>query len=63
MIGYYVPHAVYSDDYHCDPKIPLSFMNFTSKKIQLIYITAVFILKKELYDLIMNQYHKHRPKN
>ena len=26
MIGYYVPHSVYPDGYHCDPKTPLPFM-------------------------------------
>ena len=32
MIGYYVPHSVYPDGYHCDPKIPLPFMSFASQK-------------------------------
>ena len=27
MIGYYVPHSVYPDGYHCDPKQPLPFMS------------------------------------
>lgn len=33
MIGYYVPHSVYPDGYHCDPKTPLPFMSFASQKI------------------------------
>ena len=32
MIGYVVPHSLYPDGYHCDPKLPLPFMNLASQK-------------------------------
>lgn len=32
MIGYVVPHELYPDGYHCDPKLPLSFVNIASQK-------------------------------
>jgi len=32
MIGYVVPHSKYPDGYHCDPKLPLPFMNVASQK-------------------------------
>ena len=32
IIGYVVPHAIYPDGYHCDPKLPLPFMNIASQK-------------------------------
>jgi len=32
MPAYYVPHSMYADGYHCDPKLPLPFMNFASQK-------------------------------
>ena len=32
MIGYYVPHSVYPDGYHCDPKQPLPFASLASQK-------------------------------
>src|SRR6266516_2276274 len=32
MIGYVVPHSLYSKGYHCDPKLPLPFMNIASQK-------------------------------
>jgi uncharacterized protein YdhG (YjbR/CyaY superfamily) len=32
MIGYVVPHSLYSSGYHCDPKLPLPFMNIASQK-------------------------------
>ena len=32
MIGYVVPHSLYPDGYHCDPKLPLPFMYIASQK-------------------------------
>lgn len=32
MIGYVVPHTIYPAGYHCDPKLPLPFLSFTSQK-------------------------------
>ena len=32
MIGYYVPHSIYQNGYHCDPKSPLPFINIASQK-------------------------------
>ena len=32
MIGYVVPHSLYAPGYHCDPTLPLSFMNIASQK-------------------------------
>lgn len=32
MLGYVVPHSVYPDGYHCNPKLPLPFMNLASQK-------------------------------
>ena len=32
MIGYVVPHELYPDGYHCDPKLPLPFINLASQK-------------------------------
>ncbi len=32
MIGYVVPHSIYPNGYHCDPKLPLPFMNIASQK-------------------------------
>ncbi len=32
MLGYYVPHSVFPDGYHCDPKQPLPFMSVASTK-------------------------------
>ena len=32
MIGYVVPHSLYPDGYHCDPKLPLPFLAIASQK-------------------------------
>ena len=32
MIGWVVPHSLYPPGYHCDPKLPLGFMNLASQK-------------------------------
>jgi hypothetical protein len=32
MIGYVVPHKLYPAGYHCDPKMPVPFMNIASQK-------------------------------
>jgi hypothetical protein len=32
MMGYVVPHSIFPDGYHCDPKLPLPFMGMASQK-------------------------------
>lgn len=32
MIGYVVPHELYPQGYHCDPKLPLPFMSIAAQK-------------------------------
>lgn len=32
MLCYVVPHALYPDGYHCDPKTPLPFISLASQK-------------------------------
>ena len=32
MVGFNVPHSIYKEGYHCDPKIPLPFMSIASQK-------------------------------
>lgn len=32
MIGYVVPHKLYPAGYHCDPQLPLPFINLASQK-------------------------------
>lgn len=32
MIGYLVPHSIYANGYHCNPKLPLPFIAIASQK-------------------------------
>ncbi len=43
MLGYVVPHSIYPDGYHCDPKQPLPFMCIASQKNHVaVYHMAVY---------------------
>lgn len=43
MIGYYVPHRVYPDGYHCDPTQPLPFAALASQKHHMaVYLMCVY---------------------
>ncbi|WP_428740933.1 DUF1801 domain-containing protein [Tenacibaculum sp.] len=59
MIGYYVPHSKYPEGYHCDPKLPLPFMNLASQKNSVnLYHNGIYA-KKELHDWFVGEYPKH----
>lgn len=59
MLGYYVPHSIYPEGCHCDPKLPLPFMNLASQKNSInLYHSGVYA-KKELYDWFVAEYPKH----
>lgn len=59
MIGYYVPHSVYPDGYHCDTKLPLPFMNIASQKNFIAVYHMGMYAKKELLDWFTTEYPKH----
>ncbi|GGG41472.1 hypothetical protein GCM10011414_08740 [Croceivirga lutea] len=59
MIGFYVPHSVYPDGYHCDPKLPLPFINIASQKNFIAVYHSGIYAKKELYDWFIQEYPKH----
>lgn len=59
MIGYYVPHSVYPEGYHCDPKMPLPFMNIASQKNFIAVYHMGIYAKKELLDWFVSEYPKH----
>ena len=59
MIGYYVPHSKYPDGYHCDPKLPLPFMNVASQKNSINLYHSGIYAKKELHDWFVNEYPKY----
>ncbi|MCB0395203.1 MAG: DUF1801 domain-containing protein [Flavobacteriales bacterium] len=58
MIGYVVPHSVYPDGYHCDPKQPLPFMNIASQK-NYISVYHMGLYEGPLLDWFKTEYPKH----
>jgi len=59
MLGYVVPHSIYPDGYHCDPKLPLPFMSIASQKNFVgVYHMGIYA-NKDLYDWFVNEYTKH----
>ena len=59
MPAFYVPHAVYPDGYHCNPKSPLPFINVASQKNFVALYHMGLYAKKELYDWFVAEYPKH----
>ena len=59
MIGYVVPHAIYPDGYHVDPKIPLPFISIASQKNHIaVYHSGVYADPK-LLDWFTSEFAKH----
>ncbi len=59
MIGYVVPHSLYPDGYHCDPKLPLPFMHIASQKNYIAVYHSGIYADKKLMDWFVNAYPKH----
>lgn len=59
MIGYVVPHSIYPPGYHCDPKLPLPFMNIASQKNYVALYHAGIYADKKIHAWFVNEYPKH----
>lgn len=59
MIGYVVPHSIYPDGYHCDPKLPLAFANFASQKNFIAFYHMGIYANPELLKWFTTEYPKH----
>lgn len=59
MIAYVVPHTLYPDGYHCDPKLPLPFINIASQKNFIALYHMGMYAHKELLDWFVGEYSKH----
>ena len=59
MLGWVVPHSIYPDGYHCDPKLPLPFINLASQKnFVALYHSGIYANPK-LHDWFVGEYPKH----
>ena len=62
MIGYVVPHKLYPAGYHCDPKLPLPFMNLASQNNSInLYHMGIYANPK-LYKWFTEAHAKASPK-
>jgi len=59
MIGYVVPHKIYPDGYHCDPKLPLPFLAMASQKNFIAIYHMGIYAKPELLNWFVEEYPKH----
>jgi uncharacterized protein YdhG (YjbR/CyaY superfamily) len=63
MLGYYVPQSKYPKEHHCDPKLPLPFINIASQKNSVNLHHMGICAKKELHNWFVSEYPKHcKPK-
>jgi uncharacterized protein YdhG (YjbR/CyaY superfamily) len=59
MLGYVVPHTLYPKGYHCDPKLPLSFISLASQKnFVALYHMGIYANPK-LLDWFVGEFPKH----
>ncbi|MFD2890615.1 DUF1801 domain-containing protein [Flavobacterium chuncheonense] len=59
MIGYVIPHEIYPNGYHCNPKLPLPFMSFASQKNSINFYHMGIYADKNLYDWFVSEYPKY----
>ncbi|MCB0473652.1 MAG: DUF1801 domain-containing protein [Flavobacteriaceae bacterium] len=59
MIGYVVPHKLYPQGYHCDPKLPLPFMNIASQKNFIAVYSSAIYADKQMQDWFVSEYPRH----
>lgn len=58
MIGYVVPHKLYPAGYHCDPKLPLPFVNIAAQKNFIALYHMGLYASPKLLDWFTTEYAK-----
>jgi len=58
MLGYVVPHELYPDGYHCDPKQPLPFANIASQKNFIAFYHMGLYMNPKLLKWFTEEYAK-----
>jgi hypothetical protein len=59
MISYVVPHSLYPEGYHCDPKIPLPFVSIASQKNFIALYHMGIYANPKLLDWFVSEYPKY----
>jgi len=61
MPGYVVPHSLFPAGYHCDPKLPLPFINIASQKNFIALYHMGIYANPDLLKWFQTEYKKHVP--
>jgi len=56
MIGFVVPHSLYPDGYHCDPSLPLPFINIASQKNHIGFYHLGIYADEQLLQWFRDEY-------
>lgn len=59
MIGYVVPKTIYSNGYHCNPKLPLPFVNIASQKNYIALYHMGLYANEKLLNWFKNEFNNH----
>ena len=59
MLGYVIPHDIYPPGYHCDPALPLGFINIASQKNFIAVYHMGIYADPKLLTWFVNEYPKH----
>ena len=59
MIGYVIPHSVYPNGYHVNPKLPLPFMHIASQKNFIALYHSGIYMDESLMKWFVNEYPKY----
>lgn len=59
MIGYVIPHALYPAGYHCNPQLPLPFLNIASQKNFIAVYHMGIYADPKLMEWFTAEYPKH----
>ena len=58
MTGYYVPHSIYPDGYHCTPTDPLPYANLASQKNHMAFYGFCIYMDDALKDRFVGDWKK-----
>ena len=59
MIGYIVPHSIYPNGYHCNPKLPLPFLNIAAQKNFIALYHMGIYANPDLLNWFTSEFPKH----
>jgi hypothetical protein len=59
MIGFVIPHSIYPNGYHVDPRLPLPFISIASQKNYIALYHMGLYSSPELLEWFTREYPKH----